>query len=100
MDQKTSAVCINERKTEANAIKLEVEKLYKKGEKKDICSRHYLPNNKYGYCPECEAEPDIRIRHCNKCNTRYAEHVSWGNRGFCDTCAAETVRNIVCKGGQ
>ena len=96
MDHQVSAACLNEKEVEISAIKLELEKLYAEGEEMDICSQHYIPNNKYGYCPECEAEPDIRILQCKKCNTRYAEHISWDNNGFCDKCATERVRNIVC----
>ena len=94
-----SSVYLNERRVEISAIKLEVEKLYAEGGKMDVCSQHYLPNNKYGRCPECEAAPDIRTLHCKKCNTLYKEHKPWDNDGLCEKCAVEYVMDIVCKAG-
>ena len=52
----------------------------------DRCSHHKMLNNQYGYCPGCENDPDIIIRHCEKCNSPYAKHRSLDDNGFCDNC--------------
>lgn len=35
------------------------------------CGTHGQMNNQYGYCSGCESDPNIVIKICNKCGTKY-----------------------------
>ena len=53
----------------------------------DFCGIHQQLNNKYGYCPGCEKDKNIRIKKCEKCNQPYAEHVNNDNTSnLCPSC--------------
>jgi hypothetical protein len=58
-----------------------------------MCSLHGMPNNRYGYCPGCEADPRIQILRCRKCGNPFAVSVTQ-SADLCQRCAIDDIRGF------
>lgn len=56
-----------------------------------------MPNNQYGYCPGCEADPRIQILKCSSCRKPFAVSVTQ-SAVDCQECAVRKAMGSFRRG--